>query len=417
LSDKVVTEEIAGRIQRSYAYNPWGRRLSQLKHDTDGTGPETSEESFYGYNPHSDVETLTTPGGDTRATYGYTAYGNNDDEAFTGIDKPDAQNPEKEPYNVYRFNAKRFDPSSGSYDMGFRDYNPGLNRFLTRDTYNGALADLNLATDPWTGNRYTFTGGNPITRIEIDGHVYCTGSPDGTACGMAERASMANFYGDNDSSQKETPVLQAERVSPDDTEFIGEALDAVWDALSYPDYDDYDDYIANVARRAGIDPTLLRAIVQRESHLRGALYNGFEDDLYVLDSLGLYPGNASIGMTQIQERVFDQTIKNHPEAFSGDEDWGDLLGINDKLSIKVTAYHLSDLQGALPHGGSRASYRGHTREEILAYGYNAGVDNMIDVAKGQVAANDGISSYVRDVRKNMVEAASRYCFGAWRCHR
>ncbi|SFB50385.1 RHS repeat-associated core domain-containing protein [Amycolatopsis marina] len=171
LTDKVVTEEIGGQVQRSYAYSAWGARLSQVKHDTDGTGPEVTEDSFYGYNPHTDVETLTSETGDTRATYGYTAYGKDDEEAFTGIDKPDAQNPSEEPYNFYRFNGKRWDPSSGSYDMGFRDYNPGLNRFLTRDSYNGALADLGLGTDPWTGNRYAFTGGNPISRIEIDGHL------------------------------------------------------------------------------------------------------------------------------------------------------------------------------------------------------------------------------------------------------
>jgi hypothetical protein len=53
------------------------------------------------------------------------------------------------------------------YDMGFRDYNPGLNR----DTYNGALNDLALALDPWTSNRYAFTGGNPISGIELDGHT------------------------------------------------------------------------------------------------------------------------------------------------------------------------------------------------------------------------------------------------------
>jgi hypothetical protein len=56
--------------------------------------------------------------------------------------------------------------------MGFRDYNPGLNRFLTRDNYNGALSGLNLGADPFTGNRYAFTGGNPISRIEIDGHCW-----------------------------------------------------------------------------------------------------------------------------------------------------------------------------------------------------------------------------------------------------
>jgi hypothetical protein len=54
--------------------------------------------------------------------------------------------------------------------MGFRDYSPNLNRFLTRDSFAGALSDLNLNTDPWNGNRYAFAGGNPISRVEIDGH-------------------------------------------------------------------------------------------------------------------------------------------------------------------------------------------------------------------------------------------------------
>jgi hypothetical protein len=36
--------------------------------------------------------------------------------------------------------------------------------------YNGALADMGLGTDPYTGNRYAFTGGNPTSRIELDGH-------------------------------------------------------------------------------------------------------------------------------------------------------------------------------------------------------------------------------------------------------
>jgi hypothetical protein len=51
-----------------------------------------------------------------------------------------------------------------------RDCSPGLNRFLSRDSYTGALADLQLTVSPWTGNRYAFAGGNPITGIELDGH-------------------------------------------------------------------------------------------------------------------------------------------------------------------------------------------------------------------------------------------------------
>jgi RHS repeat-associated protein len=166
LTGEVLDEEVAGKVAKSYQYSPWGERLSQT---TTGTG--AGEPAYYGYNTHRDVETLTDASGDTKATYGYTAYGRNDDGQFTGIDKPDAADPAKEPYNPYRFNAKRWDQGTGEYDMGFRDYSPALNRFLTRDMYNGALADLNLSTNPFTGNRYAFGGGNPISNIELDGHI------------------------------------------------------------------------------------------------------------------------------------------------------------------------------------------------------------------------------------------------------
>ncbi|MER7415781.1 DNA/RNA non-specific endonuclease [Micromonospora peucetia] len=166
LSDEVLLEEVNGQLSKSYQYSPWGQRLSQVKHNDNGT----SEDSYYGYNSHTDVETLTGANGDTKATYGYTAYGNDDKSEFTGIDKPDPANPTKEQYNSFRYNAKRWDPNSETYDMGFRDYSPGLNRFTTRDMYNGALADMGLGNDPFTGNRYAFTGGNPISNVEIDGH-------------------------------------------------------------------------------------------------------------------------------------------------------------------------------------------------------------------------------------------------------
>ncbi|AXG13829.1 RHS repeat-associated core domain-containing protein [Intrasporangium calvum] len=153
-------------VQARYTYSATGERLGQSKKTSAGAW----EDSFYGYNAHSDVETLTKQDGSTRATYGYSAYGSDDTARFTGVDKPTVGEPGAEGYNVYRFNAKRWDAASGVYDMGFRDYDPGLNRFTTRDMYNGALADLNLAADPFNGNRYGFAGGNPINRIELDGH-------------------------------------------------------------------------------------------------------------------------------------------------------------------------------------------------------------------------------------------------------
>jgi RHS repeat-associated protein len=173
LSGEVIDEQVAGQLQRSYQYSPWGERLSQTKHNTGGT----TEDSFYGYDPHTSVETLTNTSGDTKATYGYTAYGQNDTQSFTGVDKPDPQDPTKQPYNFYRYTAKRLDPTSGTYDLGFRDYDPGLNRFLTRDLYNGALDDLDLTADPFTNNRYSFAAGNPTSMVDLTGHIPTADNP------------------------------------------------------------------------------------------------------------------------------------------------------------------------------------------------------------------------------------------------
>lgn len=173
LSQEVLGEEVAGELTKSYQYSPWGQRLSQVSHKADAeAGVEAGETGYYGYNAHTDVETITDDTGGTVATYGYTAYGENDEAEFTGIDKPDVTNPgaDGELYNAYRFNSKRWDAGSGTYDMGFRDYAPKLNTFTTRDMYNGALADMGLSVDPFTSNRYAFGSGNPISGIELDGH-------------------------------------------------------------------------------------------------------------------------------------------------------------------------------------------------------------------------------------------------------
>ncbi|WP_149824173.1 RHS repeat-associated core domain-containing protein [Streptomyces tailanensis] len=163
-----LKEEVTDEGVTSFQYASWGQKLTQIK-DEEDKDPETTQ---YLYHPHGDVEALTDKDGDTKTTYGYTAYGKNDTAQFTGADKPGSGGEPEDPYNSYRFNGKRYDTTSGTYDMGFRTYDPGLNRFLTRDMYGGALADMSLTTDPFTGNRYAFAGGNPISFIEIDGHLF-----------------------------------------------------------------------------------------------------------------------------------------------------------------------------------------------------------------------------------------------------
>jgi RHS repeat-associated protein len=169
LDNQVLREELDGKPSKSYQYAPWGQQLTQIKHKDDGS----KEYSQYTYRPRGDVIGITKDDGTTRATYGYSAYGKDDDSQFTGEDKPSSSGSDsQEPYNAFRFNASRWDAGSGTYDMGFRNYDPGLNRFLTRDSYGGALSDMGLSTDPFTSNRYAFAGGNPISFVELDGHLF-----------------------------------------------------------------------------------------------------------------------------------------------------------------------------------------------------------------------------------------------------
>ena len=166
----MASEQDPGGTSKTYDYTPAGARLLQ---DTTTSG--SSSYGYYSYNGHADVEALTGSNGDTTATYGYTAYGSPVTSMFTGADKNDAtasSSSTTQPYSAYRFNAMRWDSTSGSYDMGFRNYDPGLNQFASRDMYEGALADAGLSADPFTGSLYAFGGGNPISNVELDGHMY-----------------------------------------------------------------------------------------------------------------------------------------------------------------------------------------------------------------------------------------------------
>jgi len=163
-SQAVVGESVDGTLKKTYQYSPWGERLDQIVHNSDGTEDPT----YYSYDEHTDVQAITDATGNAKSTYGYTAYGSSDTSQDTGVDKNVPSG--TDPYNAYQFNADRTDSTTGNYDTGFRNYDPGLNRFLTQDLYEGALSDAGLATDPYTGNRYAFGSGNPLSNVELDGH-------------------------------------------------------------------------------------------------------------------------------------------------------------------------------------------------------------------------------------------------------
>ncbi len=136
-----------------------------------GTAPKGYS---YGYDAQGSVSQLIDDDGSVQASYGYTAYGESQD-AMTQENDPDSPtggtvNQEKDALNPYRYTAKRFNPVSKQLDMGARRFSPTAQSFLQDDRYEGALDDLELATDPLTQNRYSLAGGNPLSFVEVDGH-------------------------------------------------------------------------------------------------------------------------------------------------------------------------------------------------------------------------------------------------------
>jgi hypothetical protein len=163
LTNLVTQEQQAGGTDpktKTYAYDAYGHRLS-LTDKNNATGATTSYS--YGTDVHGSVSQLLDDAGDVKASYGYSAYG--------GSDAPGLR---QAPLNPYRFSNRRMDSGtaasttqtvptgSSGYDLGARRFGPDIGGFLQQDMFEGALADLGLASDPLTQNRYALAGGNPI---------------------------------------------------------------------------------------------------------------------------------------------------------------------------------------------------------------------------------------------------------------
>ncbi len=181
LSDDVGSEErlegadATGTLKetKSYSYDAFGRRMSM--NDKMAAG-QAGKDFEYAEDAHGNVSLLLDDAGKAQASYGYSAYGEANEEMTQERDAGDStkvldqKSASTNPLNQYRYSAKRMDPSSGTLDMGARRFGPGTSRFLQEDIYSDALGDLGLATDPLTQNRYSLAGGNPVSFIEIDGH-------------------------------------------------------------------------------------------------------------------------------------------------------------------------------------------------------------------------------------------------------
>ena len=135
-----------------------GRALGQDDAETQGSYKE------FGMDANGSVEGLEDNDGKISAgnQYQYDPYGKVENEAQLP-DGPGKDNP-------FRFESFYFDSGVKQYDMRARNYRPEIGRFTSQDRFESAAKDFNLQSDPLTQNRYAFAGGNPVNRVEFDGH-------------------------------------------------------------------------------------------------------------------------------------------------------------------------------------------------------------------------------------------------------
>ena len=187
LTSNVTEEKQSGGSNpktKTFSYDSYGHRISMSSTPNGSTQTDTFT---YAYDVHGSVSQLVGDGGQVKASYGYDAYGGQDDQLSSSDGSLGETN--TDPLNPYRFQGRRLDSGSAgatseatSLDMGARRYGVDTGRFLQQDMYASALGDLGLALDPLSQNNYALAGGNPISFVEVDGHmVTADGSGGGTA--------------------------------------------------------------------------------------------------------------------------------------------------------------------------------------------------------------------------------------------
>ena len=109
-----------------------------------------TDESYYIYNAHGDVVSLTSISGVVTKTYDYDAFGNE-------------TNPSSTDTNPFRYCGEYYDTETGTYYLRARYYDPAVGRFGTEDPVHDGL------------NWYTYCAGNPILFVDPSGYQRVAG--------------------------------------------------------------------------------------------------------------------------------------------------------------------------------------------------------------------------------------------------
>lgn len=121
--------------------------------------------SFFEYDGHGSVRALTDINGSVTDSYDFDAFGN--------LINKTGNTP-----NNYLYAGEQWDPDLGLYYNRARYLNVGTGRFWSRDSFEGTKQD------PLSLHKYSYTGNNPINRIDPSGNVSLVETTIANAIGL-----------------------------------------------------------------------------------------------------------------------------------------------------------------------------------------------------------------------------------------
>ncbi|MFF0627699.1 transglycosylase SLT domain-containing protein [Streptomyces sp. NPDC004296] len=145
--------------------------------------------------------------------------------------------------------------------------------------------------------------------------------------------------------------------------------------------------VRKYAAAAGVQPRLLMAILYNESYK--------PHDPGLERAWQRYKPDAAFGVANMHRAAFDEVKRGRD--FAGRK-WEELPDDRD-LAVEAAAWYLHDLNRRLP--AQRPA--GHTRDELLALGYNAGAGNMLAFARG-IPPGAQAQSYLDRLHENWAQA-------------
>ncbi|MFF4530276.1 transglycosylase SLT domain-containing protein [Streptomyces sp. NPDC001407] len=141
------------------------------------------------------------------------------------------------------------------------------------------------------------------------------------------------------------------------------------------------------AKKAGIEPRLLMAILYNESYK--------PHDPALERAWQRIKPDSALGIANMHKAAFDETKTGRDFA---DRDWQDLPD-DPGLAVEAAAWHLHDLAAQLPSARSGT----YSEDELLALGYNTGAGNMLAFVRGAKPGKEA-QSYLDRLHQNWAKA-------------